>query len=154
MVDSSSTCQFDEEMKLKEDYDFTCAHLKAYGKVCRFNRILLHAQHYVNAGGAVDVRNHTEEKRNIQILRRKWPGVFLNSPRGDTEVRLRWDMRDRTLGGTRWYFPDPKQPGRALGQKHAERLAFESGLYAKLNIEAPAWLLTKKRKFNFFGDDR
>ena len=34
----------------------------------------------------MDVRNRTEEKRNIRILRRKWPGVFLNSPRGDTEV--------------------------------------------------------------------
>ena len=87
VVDPASKVRFDEEMKLKENYDFTCAQLKEYGLVvCRFNRLLLHAEHYTNAGGAVDVRNRKEEKRNIKILRRKWPGVFLNSPCGDTEV--------------------------------------------------------------------
>ncbi len=140
VVDPASTCSFDEEMRLKEDYDFTCSQLRAYGKVCRFNRLLLHAEHYVNAGGAVDVRNRKEEKRNIKILRRKWPGVFLNSPRGDTEVRLYWDKRDRSLGGSRWFFPDPKKPGRALVTPEAEALALKKGLYAKLGIAVPAWL--------------
>jgi hypothetical protein len=140
VVDPASKVRFDEEMKLKEDYDFTCAQLKEYGLVCRFNRLLLHAEHYTNAGGAVDVRNRKEEKRNIKILRGKWPGVFLNSPRGDTEVRLYWDKRDRTLGGDRWYFPNPKQPGRALGPADAERMALQKGLHAKFGIEIPAWL--------------
>ena len=44
VVDPASTCSFDEEMRLKEDYDFTCSQLRAYGKVCRFNRLLLHAE--------------------------------------------------------------------------------------------------------------
>ena len=56
------------------------------GALARANRVLLHADHYVNAGGAVSVRSSTTEKRNIKILRAKWPGVFLNSPRGGTEV--------------------------------------------------------------------
>ena len=59
------------------------------------------AEHYVNEGGAVSIRNATEEKKNIKRLRSKWPGVFLGSPRGDSEVRLIWDKRDVVLGGNR-----------------------------------------------------
>ena len=55
-------------------------------------------------------------------------------------MRLYWDKRDRALGGTRWFFPDPKHPGRALGRGAAERRAVEEGLYAKLSLEVPAGL--------------
>ena len=97
-------------------------------------------------GGAVSIRNSKTEKMNIKHLRRKWPGrltysgtiqtssmvsrcvagapilagVFLNSPRGDCEVRMYWDKRDKSLGGQRWFFPDPKKPGNALGKADAE----------------------------------
>ena len=68
--------------------------------MCIRDRTLL-AEHYVNEGGAVSIRNATEEKKNIKRLRSKWPGVFLGSPRGDSEVRLIWDKRDVVLGGNR-----------------------------------------------------
>lgn len=110
VVDPSSTILFDETMTLKEDYDFTCAHLHEYGAVCRVNRILIEAEHYVNKGGAVDTRNARTEKKNIAILRKKWPGVMLNSPRGPTEVRLYWDKRDVTLGGYRNVLTDSPVP--------------------------------------------
>ena len=97
----SATCRFDEELTLKEDYDFTCQHIHLYGRVARCNRLTLLAEHYVNEGGAVSIRNATEEKKNIKRLRSKWPGVFLGSPRGDSEVRLIWDKRDVVLGGNR-----------------------------------------------------
>ena len=64
----SATCRFDEELTLKEDYDFTCQHIHLYGSVARCNRLTLLAEHYVNEGGAVSIRNATEEKKNIKRL--------------------------------------------------------------------------------------
>eukprot|EP01047_Picozoa_sp_COSAG01_P014333 COSAG01_NODE_695_length_14201_cov_10.521875_19_plen_66_part_00 len=40
-------------MCLKEDYDFTAAHIWEYGRVCRVNRLFVKAKHLTNAGGAV-----------------------------------------------------------------------------------------------------
>lgn len=68
-----SRVRFDPKMTLKEDYDFTCAHLAKYRTVLRCNRLWLSVKHRTNAGGAVTVRNSEEEQRNIKILRRKWP---------------------------------------------------------------------------------
>ncbi|CAE7259990.1 unnamed protein product [Symbiodinium natans] len=48
VVDTGSSVRFDENMKLKEDYDFTCAHLKAHGSVLRCNRMTLCVKHYSN----------------------------------------------------------------------------------------------------------
>merc|ERR1719387_1851130 len=80
-------------MKLKEDYDFTCAHIKASGSVMRCNRMTIRVKHYDNSGGAVAVRNEEEEQRNIEILRQKWPGVFYANPRRQNEVILRWPKK-------------------------------------------------------------
>lgn len=113
-VVAPSTPRYDEKMTLKEDYDLTCQHLFTYGAVGRCNRLLIYARHYTNEGGAVAIRNSRSEATNIALLRAKWPGCFLNSPRGTKEVRLRWDLRDELIGGTRVFEPDPKNPGRAI----------------------------------------
>lgn len=120
--------RFDEAMTLKEDYDFTCQHIYKHGRVARCNRLLILAQHYVNAGGAVAVRNTAREAANIKHLRTKWPGVFLGSPRGPSEVRLIWAKRDCTLGGDRMFEVDPRQPSRAIYDPEEARLAREKRL--------------------------
>merc|ERR1712070_450983 len=76
VADVGSECLFDEEMRLKEDYDFTCSNIKAHGSVMRCNRMTLSVKHYANAGGACSNRDQKgqEEQRNIDILHRKWPG--------------------------------------------------------------------------------
>jgi len=92
-VHDDSPCRFDETLTLKEDYDFTCCHLQRHGCVLRCNRLVLKVAHETNPGGAVAVRDSKgeNERRNIKILMRKWPGVFkLHSTRGDTEVKMRW----------------------------------------------------------------
>jgi len=83
---------FDEEMRLKEDYDFTCSHIKAHGSVMRCNRMTLNVKHYANAGGACTNRDKKgqEERRNIEILQKKWPGVFRSNPKRKNEVIMRW----------------------------------------------------------------
>ncbi|CAE8725211.1 unnamed protein product, partial [Polarella glacialis] len=40
-VADNSPCRFDARMTLKEDYDFTCAHLQKHGSVIRCNRLFV-----------------------------------------------------------------------------------------------------------------
>lgn len=93
--DIGSQCKFDRQMTLKEDYDFTCAHLGRHGAVMRCNRMFISVVHEVNAGGACSERDAAgqRERENIKILQKKWPGVFsLNGRRGDgsTQVTMAW----------------------------------------------------------------
>merc|ERR1719491_283309 len=94
VVDKSS-CKFDTDMTLKEDYDFTCSHLAAHGTVMRCNRMILRVKHATNKGGAVSERDQAgaKERRNIAILTRKWPGVFKPHGKRQNEVRLCWSNR-------------------------------------------------------------
>lgn len=95
-VADKSPVRFDEDMKLKEDYDFSCQHIRTHGSVLRCNRLTLSVKHYKNAGGAVATRDGKgqEEKRNIAILFAKWPRAFhLNAKRGN-EVLMRWPSDD------------------------------------------------------------
>ncbi|KAJ8613401.1 hypothetical protein CTAYLR_002248 [Chrysophaeum taylorii] len=131
IVVRDSAPRFDPLLLLKEDYDFTALHLFTFGKVARANRIIIKAEHYVNEGGAVAVRNKTREAATIKRLRAKWPGVFLNSPRGPSEVRMRWEARDVTIGGTRVFEPDPKFPGRAIYDQEKAKKAREARLAAE-----------------------
>lgn len=95
-VADDSPCRFNPEMTLKEDYDFTCEHLWQHGQVLRCNRMLIAACHETNAGGAVSSRDEAgkRERENIEILKRRWPGVFwINGKRGDTQVIMSWKRR-------------------------------------------------------------
>jgi len=92
VVDVGSSVLFDEEMRLKEDYDFSCSHIKAHGSVLRCNRMTLNVKHYSNNGGAVSTRDSkgVEERRNIDVLNRKWPRCFRPNPKRKNEVIMRW----------------------------------------------------------------
>jgi len=95
-VHDMSSCRFDRQMTLKEDYDFTCSHLARHGSVVRCNRMFANAMHERNEGGACSLRDAKgqRERENIQVLREKWPGVFsLNGSRGDTQVIMSWRRR-------------------------------------------------------------
>lgn len=92
VVEPDSTVKFDTEMHLKEDYDFTCGHIDKYGSVMRCQRMTLNVKHYSNSGGAVANRDKKgkEEKRNVAILNRKWPGCFRANPKRKNEVIMKW----------------------------------------------------------------
>lgn len=99
-VADKSPVLFDESMTLKEDYDFTCSHIKRHGSVLRCNRLTVMAKHQTNAGGACSVRDSkgVAEERNIAILRQKWPGVFHYNPTRKHEVVMRWKSDAEDLG--------------------------------------------------------
>jgi hypothetical protein len=108
VIDPHSPVLFDEQMTLKEDYDFSCAHLQRHKRIYRSNRIIVLAAHYTNPGGAVTERDDDRERYNIAVLQYKWPGVFrLNGKRKRknaktklvTEVIMLWKSRSAALGG-------------------------------------------------------
>lgn len=82
--------RFDEDMTLKEDYDFTLQHLTAYGLVARANALLPVFAHRTNKGGACAVRTSALEQENIAYLKNKWPNYIKDNPRRLDEILLRW----------------------------------------------------------------
>lgn len=94
-VDDNSKIKFDDSLTLKEDYDFTCAHIQEYGSVMRFNRMTIAAKHYSNEGGACSNRDAkgVQERKNIAILMRKWPNAIFDHRTRKNEVNLRWKDR-------------------------------------------------------------
>jgi len=123
VVEPESTVKFDVDMKLKEDYDFSCAHISKYGSVMRCNRMTLNVKHYDNGGGAVSTRDAkgTEERRNIEILMKKWPGCFRFNPKRDNEVIMRWKKGcnddgddDDEKDGTKHSAAAPRKGSKAL----------------------------------------
>lgn len=82
--------RFRKDMSLKEDYDFTCQHIEAYGKVLRLEGILPNYRHYTNRGGAVARRTTEAEQRAIELLKARWPQAIFDHPRRPNEVVLRW----------------------------------------------------------------
>jgi len=75
---------------LKEDYDYTLQHLRAYGQVARLNRIMPTFRHRSNAGGAVAYRTPDLEVQAIAYLRAKWGDCIRPNTRRPHEVLLRW----------------------------------------------------------------
>ncbi len=81
--------RFDENMILKEDYDYTVEHIKKYGGILRLNRFLLTFQHKTNKGGAVEIRTLEREQSMIRYLNNKHPWWFRENPNRAGEILLR-----------------------------------------------------------------
>jgi hypothetical protein len=80
--------RFDENLKLKEDYEYTVQHIKEYGGVYRFNDVFVTFSHYTNAGGVVEYRNEQKEKEAIDYLMKKHPGAFRLNPKRKNEILM------------------------------------------------------------------
>jgi hypothetical protein len=80
---------FDEQFKLKEDYDYTLEHLNRYGVVARCDDMLVTFAHRSNSGGAVAVRTPELEQDMIALLRKKWgPNVIKDNAKRPDEILL------------------------------------------------------------------
>lgn len=87
--------RFDENLRLKEDYDFTLQHWETYGGAARCDFIAPSFTHKTNAGGAVDVRTAEVEKESIAYLKEKWGDLIRDNPRRPNEVLLATRGRTR-----------------------------------------------------------
>lgn len=81
-----STPRFDDNLKLKEDYDFTAQHIDVYGGVARCDFIFASFKHRTNAGGAVAYRTPEIEQEAIAILKNKWGSAIKDNPRRPNEI--------------------------------------------------------------------
>jgi hypothetical protein len=81
---------FDENLKLKEDYDYTLQHLYKYEKVLRCNDILASFLHRSNKGGAVAVRTSDLEQESIKRLHDKWGEQIVLNPRRENEILMKY----------------------------------------------------------------
>jgi hypothetical protein len=86
---------FDEQLRLKEDYDYTLQHLAQYGGVVRCNDLLLTFAHRTNKGGAVAYRTPAAERTAIAYLMAKWPGKLRANPTRPQEILLVRDAGTR-----------------------------------------------------------
>jgi hypothetical protein len=86
--------RFDTALRLKEDYDYTLAHLTEYGRVARVDYLLADFLHRRNRGGAVAYRSAEMEQNAIAYLKGKWPGQLRDNPRRPNEVLLKWRPPD------------------------------------------------------------
>lgn len=80
--------RFDERMKLKEDYAITLDHMICYGRVCRYDRLLMGFKHRDNPGGAVAYRTPELEQQTIKYLKKKYGSMIRNNPRRKDEILL------------------------------------------------------------------
>jgi hypothetical protein len=82
--------RFDENLRLKEDYDFTLQHMISYGKIARLDNIMAEFAHRTNKGGAVAYRTSDLEKQSIAYLKKKWGKFIVNNPRRPDEILLKF----------------------------------------------------------------
>jgi len=72
MILKGNECRYDEDIPLKEDYDFTLQNLKKYKGALRANFASYNVKQAKNIGGCADMRNAKEEERQFDLLQKKW----------------------------------------------------------------------------------
>lgn len=80
--------RYDEDLELKEDYDFTLKHILKYKRAIRFNNFCVDAKHYSNAGGCKDRRDADLEQRCVQKLLALYPAFIRINPKRSNEILL------------------------------------------------------------------
>lgn len=83
-----SRIRYDAAIRIKEDYDFTLAHIVANAMI-RFNWVCVHAKHYTNAGGVVDTRTAAVEREAIAKLAAKYPGMIRANTKRANEILIK-----------------------------------------------------------------
>lgn len=71
--------RYDESLNLKEDYDMTLQQLKAYRGLLRANMVNLTVRQAEQSGGCASQRNTNEEKRQFNLLLKKWGTKILRT---------------------------------------------------------------------------
>jgi len=72
MILTDNECRYDEQIPLKEDYDFTLQNLKKYKGALRANYVSYDVKQAKQVGGCANTRNNTEEERQFNLLQKKW----------------------------------------------------------------------------------
>lgn len=91
---AGGACRYDERLPLKEDYDMTLQQLNRYRVVLRCNKFFYRVKQSEQAGGCATYRNLDEERRQLELLRRKWGARIV---RTDNNDRSHKSKKNRTV---------------------------------------------------------
>ena len=80
---------FDENLQVKEDYDFTIRNIVLLGGVIRFDNYTVEAKHYTNPGGCQEFRKEEVEREATQYLLKRWPKWIKLNPKRENEVLIK-----------------------------------------------------------------
>lgn len=81
---------FDEQLTLKEDYDYTLQHMHYFDAVARCDDVLATFAHRTNKGGACSVRTDKLEQANIRRLKARWGSKIKDNPKRPNEILIRF----------------------------------------------------------------
>ena len=81
--------RFDERLGLKEDFDYSIQVLNEYRRILRFNKYHYHVGHLVGQGGCTAYRSSAKEKRQKEIMLKKWGKKIVQFRRGKTDPMIR-----------------------------------------------------------------
>ena len=73
---------FDENLPLKEDYDFTLQMLNKFRKVLRFNAYGLSKDDHKNIGGCANYRTIAKEREQMEMFQKKWGKKIVKQDKG------------------------------------------------------------------------
>lgn len=73
---------YDENIPLKEDYDLALQHLNKHRKILRLNMYHYVCKQSENKGGCAVYRNYHTEKKNFDLLRKKWGSQIVQEDKG------------------------------------------------------------------------
>lgn len=88
----TSDIRMDENLKVKEDYDFTIQHILRDRCILRQDGVGVRAGHYTQ-GGCDSLRAINEDKKAKEYLMSKYPKFVRSNPRSDNEVLLRFPQK-------------------------------------------------------------
>lgn len=80
--------RFDQNLHLKEDYDYTLQNIKENNGCVRYGYFLNTFKHYSNKGGAVSYRNDNLEQKTIDYLISKWGSCISKNSKRENEILL------------------------------------------------------------------
>ena len=80
--------RYDENLTLKEDYDYCLQHTTTYGSTLRYHHYIWCFKAKTNKGGCQDYRSSDEEQRCIRFLRRKWGSKVKMHPTRQDEIKI------------------------------------------------------------------
>ena len=89
--------RYDERLSLKDDYDFTLQNLNKHRRTLRFNQYHYGARQNEQTGGDATYRTVDEEKRQNELMIRKWGGRIvqhdmLGASRKNRQKALAFDL--------------------------------------------------------------
>eukprot|EP00746_Dinoflagellata_sp_MGD_P164630 gnl/MRDRNA2_/MRDRNA2_93357_c0_seq1.p1 gnl/MRDRNA2_/MRDRNA2_93357_c0~~gnl/MRDRNA2_/MRDRNA2_93357_c0_seq1.p1 ORF type:complete len:602 (-),score=122.91 gnl/MRDRNA2_/MRDRNA2_93357_c0_seq1:111-1916(-) len=148
-----SQLRFDQNMTLKEDYDFTCQHVFTHGSVFRLNRMTCSVKHETNAGGACTIRDKKglKEIENMRILMEKWPRAIRPHTKRNFQVMMSWPedgeakRQDATPSATsRWLEAHPAKKESSTNQNRNTKKAVIKKIGKAKVLKGPQAKVIKK----------